>query len=158
MGKLSRAAAATILALALAPAAADVRAQGTGADLLRQCKGKHKAYCTGYIAGLYDGLATDYLLDEKLDICLPTRRDTGRSSISYKQMVQIYVEWASINRGPIAGMDRFIAVRQALSETFPCPESGASTSPKETKSGAQVIPAARPSTPSQAGEATENSE
>ena len=34
MGKLSRAAAATILALALAPAAADVRAQGTGADLL----------------------------------------------------------------------------------------------------------------------------
>ena len=158
MGKLCHAVAATILALTLASAAAEVHAQGTGADLLKQCRGEHKVYCAGYIAGLYDGVATDHLLDENLDICLPARRGTGRSSISYKQMVQIYVEWASANRGRIGGIDRFIAVRQALSESFPCPENGAGPSAKEPKSGAQVVPAARQSVPSQPGKSGESSE
>ena len=158
MGKLCHAAAATILALILASAAADVRAQDTGVDLLKQCKGKHKAYCAGYIAGLYDGVATDHLLDENLDICLPARRGTVRSSISYEQMVQIYVEWASANRDRIRNTNRFVAVRRALSESFPCPESDALTSPNDPKSDVKVEPAARPSTPSQANETGESSE
>ena len=150
MGKLSRVAAAIIFALTLASGAGGVRAQGTGVDLLKQCKGKHKAYCAGYIAGLYDGVVTDHLLDEKLDICLPARRGTGQSSISYKQMVQIYVEWATTNRGQARGVDRFVAVRLALSESFPCPEEDAATSPPPAQAETVVRPASQPTKASEA--------
>ena len=164
MGKLSQAAAAIILALTLtlaltlASGVTEVRAQGTGADLLKLCRGEHKAYCAGYIAGLYDGVATDQLLDEKLDICLPARRGTAQSSISYKQMVQIYVEWASANRGRVGGIDRFVAVRLALSESFPCREKGPATSPPPSPAKAEGKPASKPTNTSEATKSGENSE
>ncbi len=143
MGKLSHAAAAIIFALTLtlASGVTEVRAQGTGADLLKQCRGEHKAYCAGYIAGLYDGVTTGHFLDEKLDICLPAQPGTGQSSISYKQMVQIYAEWAAANRGQASGVDRFIAVRMALSESFPCPKEDTSTLPPPTQGDTKVKPA-----------------
>ena len=106
-----------ILAVGLAFGA---NAQGRTNDLLKQCEGDHKVYCAGYIAGLYDGLATRRLMTERYRICPPVRRNTQESSVSYAQMMDIFVDWAKANQAVYRNVERWRGVRLALSEAFPC--------------------------------------
>ena len=132
---MSQALVLAIMAFALATVSTvEVRAQGLATDLLAQCEGELKVYCAGYIAGLYEGVATDHLLDEKLDFCLPARRGTGRSSISYAQMIEIFVDWAKTDLGRSGGINRWMGVRQALSDAFPCEPSRPAVRAKSAKS------------------------
>ena len=135
MGKASQTLAIAIMAFTLASGVTvEVRAQGMVRDLLAQCEGDLKVYCAGYIAGLYEGVATDHLLDEKLDFCLPARRGTGRSSISYPQMIEIFVDWAKTNPSGSGGINRWMGVRQALSDAFPCEPPGPAVRAKPAES------------------------
>ncbi len=94
-------------------------AQGRTQHMLKQCEGDLKAYCAGYIAGFYDGTVTSEALADKYSICPPVWKDSHMVSISYAQMIDVFVLWAK-NQTRYRNVERWLGLRMALSDAFHC--------------------------------------
>ena len=94
---------------------------GKTGDLLQQCENFRGGYCSGYIAGFYDGITTkDYGIPE-LQACFPEEEDGLTLAVSFEQMVLVFVKWAK-DHPELHHWARWQGVRQAFADAFPCKE------------------------------------
>jgi len=108
-----------VVVLAASPASA----AGTAEDLLRRCEASiGDNYCAGYIAGFYDGRTTSDYGKPELRACLPTDASGAQLSVTYTQMVRVFVKWAKDHPDKLHWHD-WQAVRQAFADAWPCPTS-----------------------------------
>ncbi|WP_132972487.1 Rap1a/Tai family immunity protein [Thiogranum longum] len=96
-------------------------AAGSAETLLSHCKGvRDSSYCSGYIAGFYDGRTTNDYGKKELMSCPPTKPNGMDLAISYTQMKQVFIKWAEAHPENLHWAD-WQAVRQAFAEAWPCP-------------------------------------
>jgi hypothetical protein len=65
-------------------------------ELLATCRATSgRDYCSGYIAGFYDGRTTSDYGKPELMACLPTDSTGKQLAVSQQQMVQVFLKWAA---------------------------------------------------------------
>ncbi len=102
-------------------ATSSASAAGTAEDLLRRCEASiGDSYCAGYIAGFYDGRTTSDYGKPELRACLSTDESGVNLSVTYTQMVHVFVKWAKDHPDKLHWRD-WQAVRQAFADAWPCP-------------------------------------
>ena len=105
-------------AFALLGAHAAGAAMKTG-DLLRECENFQSGFCSGYIAGFYDGRTTEDYGKHKLMSCLPVEEGGETLAVSYEQMVLVFIKWAR-DHPEYHHWEDWQGVRQAFADAFPC--------------------------------------
>ncbi len=103
-------------ALVAAPGA---HASGKTGDLLRQCENFQTSFCSGYVAGFYDGRTTEDYGKYELKACFLVETGGETLAVSYEQMVLVFIKWAR-DHPEYHHWERWQGVRQAFADAFPC--------------------------------------
>ncbi len=94
-------------------------ASGKTGDLLRQCENFQSGFCSGYIAGFYDGRTTEDYGMHEFKACFPVEEGGLSLAVSFQQMVLVFIKWAR-DHPEFHHWDTWQGVRQAFADAFPC--------------------------------------
>jgi len=87
--------------------------------LMKYCESTSFMYCTGYIAGFYDGRTAGDYGQKNLMTCPPFNKDTLYLEVSYEQMRLVFLNWAKKYPEKLH-YDDWQALREAFAEAWPC--------------------------------------